>query len=726
MLECRACVWRCIRAIAGDSRQAQALYRRPLLLTPQIEQNPFRRHASTAVATTPPAEDLLVPGRQPVVDKPESQTDGDKQQKTVPVANERHLKTELRYLQDKVKLAEHVHYTLRCDKPEKALDLCRLASKQQEVIVSWNHCVDWYIQRGKVDEAIKIYNEMKKRAQFPDGHTYSLLLRGLAKPPYSGEPVKDSHVAKALSIYYSMSSPTSRAEPNIIHTNGVLKVCSAALDMDALWGVVSKLPEHGARSPDHITYAILLDGIRHGAFGKDPTNVPAESLAANRTKAVQEGRAIWRDVIKKWRGAEIHIDERLVCAMAQLLFISSRIQDWDDVLNLVQQTMKIPRQLAPLDSPQRHIEHVPQENDLRQAEPEQEEDSDGYTDTPTTKAFLPVQSTSLSFVQPGNAILNILVNGCTLLRSPKAASAYWGLLTEPSGPYAIKPDLSNFHTYLRLLGKNRSSARAVALLQQISSFNIQPTAITFRLVMGICDRDKNNPNMLENARTIIDLMESTLADLDVRTLIKYLNLVLLSDDGPKIIFAVNRLDSIIHNLRSRVTYGAHKTGTATEQHMLDKEETLFFFRTLVGVIDTLNRRELVPREAHSHWQGRRAQLDAFIQRSNTKLEQQRAKLEVTTGKKAPRMRELDPKKGMSMKAEEYALRKFRWGERQKREEKEEMVKARGVLDWNVRKARPDVPTKGAVLKKWRANKEWAGRQEPERSFADSPMELGER
>jgi len=736
MLECRACVRRCIRAIAGDSQQGQLLSRRPLLLTPRIGQNTFRRHAS--IATSPPEEDYLVPGRQPVDEGvAEAQEEGDKKQTRPPtVAAEKHLKVELRYLGDQVKLAEHVHYTLRCEKPEKALELCRLASKQGEVIVSWNHCVDWYIQRGKVDEAIKIYNEMKKRAQFPDGHTYSLLLRGLAKPPYRGETVKESHVAKALSIYYSMSSPTSRVKANIIHTNGVLKVCSAALDMDALWGVVAKLPEHGAGAPDHITYAILLDGIRHGAFGKDPMNVPAEGLAANREKAVQEGRAIWRDVVQKWRGGEVQIDERLVCAMAQLLFISSSIHDWDDVLNLVEQTMAIPRQLAAIGSADRHIEHVPQDNDLRQSDPELEADNEGYTDTPTTKAFLPVHNlsrdsaypnrpTSLSYVAPGNAILNVLVNACTLLRSPKAASAYWDLLTSPSGADLIQPELGNFHTYLRLLGKNRASAKAVALLQTIKSMDVHPTSVTFRIVMDICVRDKNNPNMLDHARAIIDVMESSLADPDPRTLIKYLNLALLTDNGPKIVFVVNRLDAMVHNLRSRVLYGSDKTGVPEDQHLLEIDEVLFFFRTLVGVIDTLGRRGLVPREEHTHWVGRRAQLDAFIQRANTSLEVSRQKLEQKTGKAVPRAREMDPKKGMrGMKAEEFALRKFRHSRRLEEQEKDDRGRARGLAKWSVRDGRRDVPTKGAVLQKWRKEKAWTGREKG--GFADSAMELGER
>ena len=636
MLECRACVLRCIRAIAGDTTKPRSVLRRQALPTPRLHIPPYRRHASTAVATKKDRSDDLVPGKQPMS---ENGNESGKTPNGIAIRDKKALTKELRYLGDPLKLAEHVHYTLRSNKPEKALDLCRLASKDGEIVVSWNHIVDWHMSKGKVDDAIKIYNEMKKRAQFPDSYTYTILLRGLARPPHHGQPVKEANVSKAISIYNSMSSPTSRVRPSTYHTNAVLKVCSAALDMEALWGIVSNLPSSGPRAPDHITYAILLNAIRHGAFGSNPEHIHVESVAIRRNKAVQEGRGIWRDVISRWRAGEIIIDEELVCAMGRLLLMSKRIQDWDDVLNLVQQTMKIERLIPPLGSPDRHTAHVPQDNELRITDAEPEEDSEGYTDTPATKAFFPVQPlprdsaypdrpTSLVWVQLGNPTLSLLVGTCSLMRTPKTAVAYWDLIIGP--PYGIQPDIANFHAQLRLLGKNRASAKAVELVQDgMMASGVTPKYQTFRIAMHVCVRDRENPNVIDHARALIDVMDKTSSDLDIHTLMQYLNLALGTDDGPTIISTLDRLDPIIHNLRSRVTYGADEDShrRTPEDHLVDKEETIQFFRATVGAMDTLMNRGLVPREEFKYWHARRSQLTAFIGRAKNNIERDRARIE---------------------------------------------------------------------------------------------------
>ena len=712
MFQCRACVWRSIRAIAGENHKPhQILAGRALILTPHIR--PIRRHASTAISPKEPEEleEELVQGKQP-----EDLDDGG-QRTSSSAASERHLKLELKYLQDKVKLAEHVHYTLRCDKPEKALDLCRLASRQQDAVVSWNHVVNWYMQKGKVDDALKIYNEMKKRAQFPDSYTYSLILRGLAKSEDPTAPVKASNVTKALSVYHSMSSPTSRVKPGIIHTNNVMKVCREALDMDALWGIVAKLPETGAGAPDEYTYAILLDAIRYGTFGMDPTNVPLEDIEKARAKAMHEARAVWSDVMKRWRNGQMYIDERLIVAMGAVLRMSAKIRDWDDVLNLVHQTTNIPRQLPALGSPGRHIEHIPlQENDLRAIEPEVQVDEDGYSDTPTATAFMPLTGNvatsnrkgSLLFVKPTRSILGLLVETCTLLRSPKAARAYWDLLTDPKGPYAVQPEIGTYHTYLRLHAKNRASAQCVALLRQMAEAKVQPSAGTFRIAMAVLERDIKNVHYLTNARAVIDVMESTLADPDVPTLVKYLNLMLATDNSKEIIFTINRLDSIVQNLRSRVTYGSDKTGRSPKEHMLEIDETLQFFRSFIGVMDVILHRELIPKEEYSQWINRRKTLTAFVESSRRKLLLQKTRYESQTGEVVPMNKGMYFDSGRQ-RSDSYELTQFRYKRRlahMQETESDETARVKGLYHWDVRDARPDIQTRGERMASWTRERGW--------------------
>lgn len=593
------------------------------------------------------------------------------------------------------------------------------------------------MQRHRIDEAIKIYNEMKKRAQFPDGYTYILLLRGLAKGHHHGQVVKESNVAKAVSVYNSMFSPTSRVKPGVHHTNAVLRVCSAALDMDALWGIAARMPSRGAGAPDHMTYTTLLNAIRHGAFGRNPEETALEQVTRMRDKAVQEGRRIWQEVIPKWRGGEIHIDEELVCAMGRLLLISRRMGDWDDVLNLVQQTMKMERLVPPLGHPERHTEHVPQDEEVLEAEPEPEEDSEGYSDTPSTMAFRPIQPlppdsaypnrpTSLAWVQPGNATLGMLIDACTNLRTPKTAVAYWALLT---GTYDVKPGIINFQAQLKLHSKNRASAKAAALLRDdMVAAGIEPKNQTFRLAMAVCVRDKNNPNVLDHARTVVDVMEKTRPDLDIHTLIQYLNLALATDDGPKIVGVLDRLDPIVHNLRSRITYGTDETGHMTPQeHLTEKEEIVQFFQTIVGVIDTLMNRGLVPRDDYQHWHARRSQLTQFIGRARVGVERLRTKLEFgeleATTKDGRRQRERSETEVVGrprpqMNKSEWALKTFRWKGR--REQARERSRLEGFKGWNDEWK----PVKDEKLRNWDGRQAKEVVENP--GFADSAMELSGR
>lgn len=73
---------------------------------------------------------------------------------------QRHLGKELRYLQDPLKLAENTIDLLRKDDHVKALDLVRQASKTISCTVSWNHLVDYSLSTGRAKDAVKIYNEV--------------------------------------------------------------------------------------------------------------------------------------------------------------------------------------------------------------------------------------------------------------------------------------------------------------------------------------------------------------------------------------------------------------------------------------------------------------------------------------------------------------------------------------------------------------------------------------
>lgn len=70
------------------------------------------------------------------------------------------LRKELLYLNDPLKLADHVRQRLREDEFHKTLAIVRGASATVQCTVSWNHLIDWQLNKGKMNDAIKTFNEV--------------------------------------------------------------------------------------------------------------------------------------------------------------------------------------------------------------------------------------------------------------------------------------------------------------------------------------------------------------------------------------------------------------------------------------------------------------------------------------------------------------------------------------------------------------------------------------
>jgi hypothetical protein len=70
------------------------------------------------------------------------------------------LKKHPEYANDPLKLAEYTRKALRGDDFETAIAVVRAASKGIACTVSWNHLIDWQMTKGKMNAAIKTYNEV--------------------------------------------------------------------------------------------------------------------------------------------------------------------------------------------------------------------------------------------------------------------------------------------------------------------------------------------------------------------------------------------------------------------------------------------------------------------------------------------------------------------------------------------------------------------------------------
>lgn len=527
---------------------------------------------------------------------------------------------ELKYLPDPMKLADFVRDKLKQEKQKEMLDLVRLASKQMLCTVAWNHLVDDRLARGQVSTALKIYNEMKKRAQVPDSHTYLILLRGLANNAHH-----TNALTHALSTYHSMSAPNSKVAPAILHTNAMLKVCSRANNMDALWGVASKIPERGPGAANNLTFTTILNAIRQSLLVGVPVGLSEEEMAARREEAVVQGRRIWEDVISKWRAADIFLDEELVCAMGRLLLIGSRPRDWDDVLSLVEQTMNIPRLVPRLGSEARTAAGLPtlRAPSVPEAYRNPDKHDSPSADKPRGEEFLHLtprmvggsKTTSLAYATPSNNTLSLIQEACLKIVARNATTEYWNLLTDPQA-YGIVPDLNNLHMRLRILRQNRASQAALETLQHdIVGRGIAAYAGTFRIAMSACVRDKLNPHALAHAGAILDIMMATLPDADAKVVAMYAGLAFDAPAGAgagaAVVAALERLEVPLRSLRTQLTLGAERwdgvAGTAALRGER-REDALAAVRMVYRLHDRLLLRGEVAGEEATMWKARRARL----------------------------------------------------------------------------------------------------------------------
>jgi pentatricopeptide repeat protein len=191
MLNCRACLWRCIEALDAPASNVQRLRRdvSPLFLPSQ------RRLMSTAEDVV--RKEKWAPRYQPEVEKL-SRTREDPWSKSAVAANQKkkertalksqppqqmydtpnlaklgrrdpaiseqdwnNRKRELRHLQDPLELATFVKSELRKGRSTEMLQLVRMASHSMACVVSWNHIIDHYLARERVNDALKVYNDVR-------------------------------------------------------------------------------------------------------------------------------------------------------------------------------------------------------------------------------------------------------------------------------------------------------------------------------------------------------------------------------------------------------------------------------------------------------------------------------------------------------------------------------------------------------------------------------------
>lgn len=512
---------------------------------------------------------------------------------------------------------------------------------------------------------------MKKRAQKPDSYTYMIVIRGL------GNNAHVSHsVGTALSVYHSMSAPNSRVPPSIMHANAVLKACARANDMDALWGVASKLPEKGPGAADSTTYTTIFQAMTQEAL-VPLAGLSADEVARKRESTIIDGRRLWEDIVSKWRAGNIVIDEQLACAMGRMLLIGQRPRDWDDVLSLFEQTMDIPRLIPHLGAEKRAFLRAPdtpremKREDFAPIDPTDDERRGGEFDPVRLEKTVGGGRNNMAYAKPGTHTLAVILESCLRMTTKKAAEDYWSLLTSPDS-WGIVPDESGLHMYLRMLRQSRSSAQAVDFIRsEFKSAGVKPKAKTFRIAMSTCVRDINNRNVFENANGILDLMANTLTDPDARTLAMYTDILASLKSGQDVLAGLDHLGPHFVNLKSMLNYG--QDGGARDAPREDGEAAMKFMMGMKACYDRLMQHGEVPRELYSQLTARKAKVDAYYSRAirrekaqttdvrNSELNPAR-RAEVEAEKEARRQQAVSEKYQYSKPRPQPERRRMEWGQ----------------------------------------------------------------
>lgn len=446
---------------------------------------------------------------------------------------------QLQWLQDPLKLANAVVDRLRVGADQSALELIRGSGKQvyvngekqsgqMENVVSWNHVMEYYMHKGDTREALKVYNEMKKRGHRPAAQTYTIMLKGFAT-----NVRQPNAVASAVSVYNSIFAPNSAVKPNTIHTNAVINVCARAGDMANLWAVAGRLPDRGMGAADHVTYTNIINAIRADAERRSHDQEANSDEIIN--NAIKDGEKLWVDVSKRWRAGDLLIDEALTCAMGRLLLLSKNEAHYNSVFVLVEQAMRIKAYPTGQRSNSR--------GELVESSSKSEDgDIEHYSETSTEVAnFEPLKSKANSSIKqmsthakPSNNTLSMLIQACILTRNLPAGKYYWDVLTSKDAPISISYDPENFAQYLRLLRISRSSKTVRDLFSEAlqekkpDEFFVRGN---FIIAMSTCVRDKNNPNVFENASDIFESMQRHLHHVDAKVMEMYLEVALVTTPG---------------------------------------------------------------------------------------------------------------------------------------------------------------------------------------------------
>lgn len=377
---------------------------------------------------------------------------------------------------------------------------------------------------------------MKKRAQLPNAQTYTIIFTGCAESQHPKLAVNE-----AFKIYNAMLAST-RLKPNQIHLNAMLELCARAQDIETLFVILRSA--NGLRSPNNLTYTIILNALRYQRSNQITPNEDEKeqeaSIKASIATTISRSKLVWDEVITRWKKGEIVMDEELMCAMGRVLLLGGPAET-DSVLSVVGEVLGIENlrdgepgfvnpdaQKAARSQTPAKTTGSPQPKRIEN--PEQFEESDKGDD------FVSLQPKDISHAPPppspnsktptgpmamatmaGNKTLSLVMCALAEAKRTKLAARYWDYLIHT---HNIIPDRRNYRDYIDCLSTGAASGKAARVL--VSMPNTIADGNLYRRGLLLCQWDSFNAKAFENATLIHNAMAKRLRVPDTRCMKLYL------------------------------------------------------------------------------------------------------------------------------------------------------------------------------------------------------------
>ncbi|GKT87946.1 pentatricopeptide repeat containing protein [Colletotrichum tofieldiae] len=587
MLSCKACLRRALQPISSKASFTEASATIPTLQHGLPVHRPLQQRShTTASGAAFLKEARKGPGNAEDADDVAEKN----RRRKLEWAVDQHLK----HMDDPFKIAQRVEATLKKDRFDEALLLVHRSSKTKQVVVAWNHLIEYQIR------------DKKRR------------LRKVARPKAA--------VPKAVAIYNSLLKENSAVRANSFHLNAVLQVCGRAGDVDAMFSIADTADARAGRKTTAYTYTAIINTLRAEAESPEKQKGRSIQETADATaQTIKRCKAIWEEIMRNWRKGALDLDEDLVCAMGRVLLLGGR-KEKGEIMPLLEETMSVrdmTREKPDKDYPLRMNEGM---KDIAAA----------AADSVSRK---PVPSTTprIKYAVPRCNTLSLIL---TLLRENKQAKLavrYWELFVYY---YGLKPDSDNWHQLIRIYERNGSSRDAAKLVQKLPDETTLP--IMYRRALSACINDNMNQNAFENANVVLEKMTAHAAaskgaaPLDVRALHVYLKVGMMSHFhfrqmakdgkieeakrayGEQLAAAVNKLWAPFTSAKDAVLKTKTKTGgkppsKAPTRRDAAVQELVELARKMIGAVDkVVNENRLADEEAVEKLKQKRNDLNRFV------------------------------------------------------------------------------------------------------------------